>query len=145
MHRVYRIFENTGTITNTMTTAERYQAVSSTLFEQGQVELDAGDLVQASEKFWGAAAQALKAIAQERGWDHSSHAHFFSIVRNLVDETGDHHLVELFNAANMLHINFYEHWLEDIEIRTLVDQVRLLLNRLDNIDGAPTASTTGQL
>ena len=29
--------------------------------------------IQASEKGWGAAAQALKAIAEERGWNHGSH------------------------------------------------------------------------
>ncbi len=113
-----------------MTTAERYQAVSETLLDQAYAELDAGDLIQASEKFWGATAQALKALAQERGWEHGSHAHFYAIVRNLVDETGDHDLVELFGAANLLHINFYEHWLEEIEIRTFAQQVRELLNRL---------------
>ena len=116
-----------------MTTVERYQEVSATLLDQAHAELDAGDLIQASEKFWGAAAQALKAIAQERGWDHGSHAHFYAIVRNLVDETGDHHLVELFGGANLLHINFYEHWLEEIEIRTFAQQVQQLLHRLDEI------------
>ena len=85
------------------------QELSVTLFDQAHAELDACDLIQASDKFWGAAAQALKAIAQERGWDHGSHAHFCVIVRNLVDETEDHQLVELFGAANLLHINFYEH------------------------------------
>ncbi len=113
-----------------MTTAERYQAVSETLLDQAHAELDAGDLIQASEKFWGATAQALKALAQERGWEHGSHAHFYAIVRNLVDETGDHDLVELFGAANLLHINFYEHWLEEIEIRTFAQQTRELLDRL---------------
>lgn len=113
-----------------MTTAERYQAVSETLLDQAYAELDAGDLIQASEKFWGATAQALKALAQERGWEHGSHAHFYAIVRNLVDETGDHDLVELFGAANLLHINFYEHWLVEFEIRTFAQQVRELLDRL---------------
>ena len=117
-----------------MTTAERCQAVSETLLDQADAELEAGDLIQASEKFWGATAQALKALGQERGWDHGSYAHFYAIVRNLVDETGDHDLVELFGAANLLHINFYEHWLEEIEIRTFARQVRKFLGRLAAID-----------
>ena len=117
-----------------MTTVERYQTVSATLLDQAHAELDAGDLIQASEKFWGATAQALKAIAQERGWDHGSHAHFYGIVRNLVDETGDHQLVELFGGANLLHINFYEHWLEEIEIRVFARQVEELLGRLGTKD-----------
>ena len=115
-----------------MTTTESYRATSATLFDQAHVELEAGDLVQASEKFWGSAAQALKATAQERGWEHDSHAHFYRIVRNLVNETGDKEIVDLFNAANLLHINFYEHWLEYDEIRPLATQVHQLLRRLDN-------------
>ncbi len=117
-----------------MTTAERYQAVSTTLFDQAHIELESGDLVQASEKFWGAAAQALKAIAQQRGWEHDSHAHFYRIVRNLVDETGDKELVDLFDAANLLHINFYEHWLEPDEIRTRALKIEQLIERLDHIE-----------
>ena len=35
--------------------------------------LRAGNNIQASEKGWGAAAQGLKAIAEERGWNHNSH------------------------------------------------------------------------
>ena len=117
-----------------MTTAERYQTVSATLFDQAQTELDAGDLIQASEKFWGAAAQALKAIAQQRGWEHDSHAHFYRIVRDIVDETGDKEIATLFNAANALHVNFYEHWMKKDEIMPLADQVSQLVERLDAVN-----------
>ena len=129
-----RVKGKTATIVITMTTVERYRSVSSTLFDQAQVELQAGDLVQASEKFWGAAAQALKATAQQHSWQHDSHAHFYQIVRNLVNETGDKGLVDLFNAANLLHINFYEHWMEPDEIQRLAEQVSQLLNRLEVIN-----------
>ena len=114
-----------------MTTSARYQSVSTQLFDQAHIELEAGDLIQASEKFWGAAAQALKAIAQERGWDHDSHAHFFRIVRDLIDQTGDKHIATLFNAANSLHVNFYEHWMTEDEIRPLANQVGALIERID--------------
>ena len=117
-----------------MTTTESYQAVSAKLFDQAQVELDAGDLVQASEKFWGATAQALKAIAEDRGWRHDSHARLYVIVRNIVDETGDREIVDLFDAAQLLHVNFYEHWLEADEIDSRAIQVRELLTRLATIE-----------
>ena len=119
-----------------MTTAERYQSVSAQRFDQAHVELDAGDLIQASEKFWGSAAQALKACAQERGWEHNSHAHFFRIVRDLIDETGDKHIATLFHAANSLHVNFYEHWMTEDEIRPLADQIGELIERLDALNTA---------
>ena len=71
-------------------------------------------------------------MAQDRGWDHDSHAHFYRIVRNIVDETGDREIVDLFDAASLLHVNFYEHWLEDDEIRPLAIQVHQLLRRLND-------------
>ena len=113
-----------------MTTAEKYLTTSSSLFDQARIELEAGDLIQASEKFWGAAAQALKATAQERGWEHNSHAHFFTIVRNIIDETGDKEILDLFNAANLLHVNFYEGMLRHDEVLTMSHRVGELINRL---------------
>ena len=119
-----------------MTTAQDYRAISVDLFEQANIELEAGDLIQASEKFWGATAQALKAIAQERGWEHNSHAHFYRIVQALIEETGDEDLFDLFGSANLLHINFYEHWMNAAQIRKLADQVGQLINRLDHIQNS---------
>ncbi len=119
-----------------MTTAQEYSATSATLFDQARLELETGDLIQASEKYWGAAAQALKSIAQSRGWEHNSHAHFYRIIRNLIDETGDDQLFDLFNAANLLHSNFYENWMEANEIQRLSTQVDQLINHLSQIDAA---------
>ena len=119
-----------------MTTLERYQSLSAQLLEQAHLELEDGDLIQASEKFWGATAQALKAIAQERGWEHNSHAHFYRIVQAIIEETGDEDLFDLFGSANLLHINFYEHWMNAAQIRKLADQVEQLINRLDHIQNS---------
>ncbi len=72
------------------------------------MELDRGDLAQASEKGWGAAAQMVKAIAQERRWHHYSHLSLERIVNRLSRETTNSELADLFDSANWLHINFYE-------------------------------------
>ena len=117
-----------------MTTAKRYELVSVRLLEQAHVELEGGDLVQVSEKFWGAVAQSLKAVAEERGWEHNSHAHFYRIVQALIEETGDEELFDLFGAANLLHINFYEHWMTVGQIRGLGEQVGELIERLGDLD-----------
>ena len=119
-----------------MTTAQDYRAISADLFEQENIELEAGDLIQASEKFWGAAAHSLKSIAEDRGWEHNSHAHFYRIIRNLSDATDDKQLIYLFNAADSLHSNLYENWMQEDEIRHLSNQVSQLIDRLVNIDGA---------
>ena len=47
-----------------MTTAEEYRTAAHQLYDQALVELEAGDLRQASEKLWGAAAQVLKSSAK---------------------------------------------------------------------------------
>ena len=64
-------------------------ATSRRLIIQADAELAAGDQIQASEKGWGAAAHAVKAVAQERGWRHDNHARLFGIANRLAAETGD--------------------------------------------------------
>ena len=96
-------------------------------------ELDE-DLAQASEKGWGAAAEMVKAIAEERGWEHQTHRVIQTAVTRLRREIGDPHLRVQFASANELHINFYENWYdrEDVELRIqdverFVDKVESLL------------------
>ena len=69
------------------------------------------DLLQASEKGWGAAAQMVKAAAEARGWNHSGQRQLHQTVERLVAETGQPELRTLFNATNTLHANFYDGFL----------------------------------
>ena len=100
-----------------MTTGTDYRTAAVQLLEQACAELDRGDTRQASEKGWGAAAQAVKAVAQGRGWEHNTHGDLFRAVRLLGAEPGNTELTGLFGSANTLHVNFYENWLTSI--RTL--------------------------
>ena len=117
-----------------MTTAEQYRTASSSLYDQAMVELDAGDLRQASEKLWGTAAQALKSLAERRGWRHGSHGEFYRIIRRIVDETDERDLLELFNSATLLHVNFYENWLDEIQIRQFAEDVSIFVERLADLN-----------
>lgn len=94
-----------------------YQKQSRIFLTQSFEELEKGDLPQASEKGWGAATQILKAIAQERGWEHFSHRDVMRTVDTLSKEADDPELRYLFAYAGYLHVNFYEnaHSLETIE------------------------------
>ena len=91
-----------------MTTGTEYRTAAAHLLEQARQELDRGDVRQASEKGWGAAAQAVKALAEDRGWQHKSHAALFNAVSRLAREPGNDSLKSLFHVANSLHSNFYE-------------------------------------
>ena len=86
---------------------------------------------QASEKGWGAAAQMVKAVAQQRGWPHGGHRQLFRIVRLLQDETGDPNISRLFAVANSLHTNFYEDWLEYETVTRHLDDVARFIDLLE--------------
>ena len=91
------------------TRTEEYTAMSRELFRKAVEALEEDDLVQASEKLWGAAAQMVKAVAERRGWPHRSHRDLYRTVARLAGETGDASLIDLFQYASGLHVNFYEH------------------------------------
>ena len=65
---------------------------------------------QASEKGWGAAAIAVKAVAEQRGWEHGSHEDLFAAVDRLARELPEADLRTDFQVAASLHQNFYEGW-----------------------------------
>ncbi len=101
------------------------------MLEQAGRELDAGDVLQASEKGWGAVAHTVKAIAEQRGWIHERHGHLFGVVRNIVAESGQPRIMDLFHIANGLHTNFYEGWLSHEEVERGLGQVEELLGLLE--------------
>ena len=113
-----------------MTTLE-YRSASRTLLAQARAELAAGDLCQASEKGWGAAAQMIKAVAQERGWPHDNHRALFRAVSRLRGETGDSNIAGLFGLAHNLHVNFYENWEEARYVVDSLDDVERFLELLE--------------
>ena len=57
--------------------------------EAADQEFAAGDVLQGSEKLWGAASHAIMAVAQERGWQFGSHRAMKDAARRLAKEYGD--------------------------------------------------------
>ncbi|MCY4474768.1 MAG: PaREP1 family protein [Chloroflexi bacterium] len=117
-----------------MSISERYRSAAHHLYDQAVVELEAGDLRQASEKFWGAAAQSMKALSERRGWRHRSHRHFHQTLDLINDEDDHEDIVRWFGLAESLHINFYEDRASYDTIRIISADVRKLVDRLDLID-----------
>lgn len=109
---------------------EKYRAQSQTFIEDAKGYLAARNLYQASEKGWGAAAQAIKAVAERRGWDHKHHDLIAETISHLHNETKDSELVTLYNAANSLHSNFYEGRLSQAVVALNLAQVELLVAKL---------------
>ena len=111
-------------------TTERYQQASERFLAQARQEHSDGDLAQASEKGWGAAAQILKAIAEQRGWDHHRHRHYHQAASRVRTETGDGEIRRLFDSASALHENFYENDMETDEVAERLDDVEALMDKL---------------
>ena len=114
-------------------TPATYRAAAHHLLQQANTEFHQGDLRQASEKAWGAAAQITKAYAQNQTPPtyHRSHRSLKDIARDLAANTKNQDFLILFNSIEQLHINFYENnrtaaavqaGIEDaVEYVTLVD------------------------
>ena len=73
-----------------------------------------GDDLQGAEKMWGAAAHAVIAVCQQRGWRHRSHPALGQAVNLLSDElrtAGDELGATILDggyvAASNAHVHFY--------------------------------------
>ena len=116
-----------------MTLATDHALVSRVFIEQAQTELDSGDLLQASEKAWGATARALKDIAEPRGWRHNRRYDYVQIIARLEEMTGRQELRHGFQAAQALHANFYEGWMTEAQVRNNIADVRQLVADLHQL------------
>ncbi len=111
-----------------MLTQEHVETARS-FIEAADREFAAGDVLQGSEKMWGAAANAVMAVAQQRGWPFGSHRDLAIAVRRLSDEQDDEVLRGGFQAAQMLHANFYHRFMEDFQLDDAREVVRSFVAR----------------
>ena len=86
---------------------EEYRSRSREFLTRGQAFLTEGDLYQASEKGWGAAAWMAKAVATAQGWEYRKHGQFNVVLDNARRLTGNDKLPGLRGIANDLHGNYY--------------------------------------
>ena len=106
---------------------------SRRLIQQAHDELAQGDLLQASEKGWGAAAHAMKGIARSRGWKHDTHAALLVVARRIADEADQPAVRTLFQVASVTHKNFYEGWLDVEDLARNLSEIRTLLDMLESV------------
>ncbi len=116
-----------------MTTRANYHIDTATDFLiKGRAHLAEGDLLQASEKGWGAAAQMVKAVAETRGWRHSTHRDLYRAVHRLADEAPDQRLGILFRSASALHQNFYEGDMPEAAVAEGIDDMEQFAAALES-------------
>lgn len=117
--------------------ANRYWQMSRKYMRQAQEELEQGDWSQASEKAWGAAAEALKSVAAQRRWNHKSHGLLRDMATQLYMEFGNRRIIELYGILENVHVNYYEHRFDGDEVQYQIDNCREFLDELDSIRNSP--------
>ena len=116
---------------------EKYAALSRHYIQKADEYLHAGDRVQASEKGWGAVAEAIKSIAAQRGWNHWGHRLLNDAAYLLSVEWGRPDVKVSYDAIEKLHINFYEDDMELDDIATSVGNAKTLLQELETLRQQP--------
>jgi len=111
--------------------AIEYIEASKELIEDAKKELEKGDIRQAAEKVWGAAALAIKAYASWReGKRLTSHGELWHYSKRLMDELGDW-VSDAWAQAASMHICFYEGWCTQKHVEEAMKRVEKLVKEVE--------------
>ncbi len=110
--------------------AIRNAGISQELLTNARLELDAGDLLQASDKAWGAAAFAVKAVAEKRRWFNDADWKLGSIVHIIAAEQANKEIIGCYSAARDAHYNYYHHEYNALAVRHTIDLAAQLVELL---------------
>ena len=116
-------------------TGARRREISAQFLEQAQAEFRRGDLLQASEKAWGAVSHYVAAISEERGWPTRTHRETVNNARRILEEHPEPGpYLNLFKSMQTLHANFYQEILDARGVREGIGDALRLVDVLKNID-----------
>ena len=115
---------------DTETQEEKHVRIARHFLEAADKLFDEGDIVQTSEKLWGATSHALKLLCIRRRWRHGKYAHLREALQRLAEETQDNSLVTGFKIAYGNHLNFYTDAMEPEDVGTDRQIVRELVEKV---------------
>ena len=113
--------------------ADLHMKLCQKYLQEAEKLLAREDFVQASEKAWGAAAQVVKSSAAKRGKELLKHAALHSYVAELERETKDPEIGKLWASPTSLHQNFYENWLPSSLVRSYIEDVKKVVEKVRNL------------
>ena len=112
-------------------------AICAVFLRRSRAYLANGQLLQASEKGWGAAAHAVKLYADHIGASYNRHGEFNGLVARLQSATGETNAGQWGSSANTLHRNYYTDLLNAQQIAAHLDDVVSLVNLIRQTTGLP--------
>ena len=127
----------TAPATGSLPYSDRYAAISSRLLREAQRELDLGDFIQSSEKAWGAAAHAIKSVAEKWGWYHQGHYRLNAALEFIVHHRGMEHLLSLYLSPTIMHFNYYEHELGEDTLQIWLNTTKTFVGEMEKLRAEP--------
>ena len=97
---------------------------------EAEALLKKADYSQASEKFWGAAAEIVKAVAEKMTRKTKTHGDLWDFVIELDKDHPELGLMHDFYDASHLHSNFYEDDLRPEAVQVGAQSVRSLVRKM---------------
>ena len=111
--------------------AREYIEAARSLLEEAREELRSGEVRQAAEKAWGAAALAVKAYAAWReGKRLASHGELWNYTLVLRRELGKW-AMDAWNAGNSMHTCFYEGWCTREHVEDAIEKIEKLVETIE--------------
>ena len=89
-----------------------------------------GDRLQGSEKLWAAAAHAITAVAQQRGWPHAGPDDLNRAVKRLADDLDEPLLSSWFASVKMFRDNVEFDYMEEFQLKSARPRARHFIDRM---------------
>ena len=126
-------------------TVSEHTGTALAFLRQSEQEFADGDVLQGSEKLWGAASHATLAVAKQRGWPTGSHRNLVNSASLLAEAEGDSSLVSAFSVARVFHSNFYgdDHFNPFSETDALEIDRRIVADYVRRVVGIAGESPSG--
>ena len=110
--------------------SEKHTRLPFQLLDDAKREISAGDLVQGSEKLWGATSQALKAYCASHEMPHGKYAQRRHAAFQLADQLDNPFVRATFGVAQSCHSNFCNDWMEQENLDRYVPDIESLVNTI---------------
>ena len=91
---------------------------------------DGDDCRPACEKLWQAAAHAIAAVAQQRGWPCGSAEARYAAVSRLAEELDEPLLSSCYSAVKMFRDNAEFEFMEDFQLQSSRPRARYFIERM---------------
>ena len=119
-----------------MATAEQLREISTQFLDHAEDEFRKGDLLQASEKAWGAVSHYVNSVARQRNWPLGSHKRLIENANRLISRDPAHarHRRRLLRSIEALHANFYQAYLDEDSVGEGIEDAKELIMTLEDLN-----------